>query len=78
MLGTGQTLLDAMQDYPLELQESTAKARLTEALIGPDGETTWEMDRKRILWSAMDLTERRPPLSRWQPEWKEAFEGFEP
>ena len=47
-------------------------------VICPDGETTWEMDRKRILWSAMDLTERRPPLSRWHPEWKEAFEGFEP
>ena len=37
---TGKTLLDAMQDYPLELQESTARARLHEALIGPDGETT--------------------------------------
>jgi NAD(P)-dependent dehydrogenase (short-subunit alcohol dehydrogenase family) len=47
-------------------------------VICPDEETTWEMDRKRILWSVMDLTERRPPLSRWHPEWKEAFEAFEP
>ena len=37
---TGKTLLEAMQDYPLELSESTAKERLEEALIGSDGETT--------------------------------------
>ena len=47
-------------------------------VICPDDEVTFEMDRKRILWGAMDLTENRPPLSRWHTEWAEAFEKFEP
>lgn len=37
-------------------------------IICPDGEVTAEMDRKRILWGAADITENRPPLSRWHPE----------
>ena len=40
-------------------------------ILCPDDETTPEMDRKRIAWGAGDLTEGRPPLSRWHPEWKE-------
>ncbi len=47
-------------------------------VICPDDETTWEMDRKRILWAAMDLTSLRPALSRWHPDWKDAFDAFEP
>jgi NAD(P)-dependent dehydrogenase (short-subunit alcohol dehydrogenase family) len=47
-------------------------------VICPDSETTWEMDRKRILWGAMDMTEQRPPLSRWHADWKAAFDVFEP
>jgi len=47
-------------------------------VICPDDETTWEMDRKRILWGAMDLTSLRPALSRWHPDWKAAFDAFEP
>ncbi|MEL7463951.1 MAG: SDR family NAD(P)-dependent oxidoreductase [Pseudomonadota bacterium] len=39
-------------------------------ILCPDDETTPEMDRKRILWAAGDLTESRPPLSRWHPDWK--------
>ncbi len=34
------------------------------------------MDRKRILWSARDITENRPPLSRWYPDYAEAFLAF--
>jgi NAD(P)-dependent dehydrogenase (short-subunit alcohol dehydrogenase family) len=41
-----------------------------------DDETTREQDEKRILWAAQDLIERRPALSRWHPDWKEAFERF--
>lgn len=40
-------------------------------IICPDGEVTAEMDRKRILWSADDITENRPPLSRWHPDFAE-------
>jgi NAD(P)-dependent dehydrogenase (short-subunit alcohol dehydrogenase family) len=41
-----------------------------------DNETTREQDEKRILWAAQDLIENRPALSRWHPDWKEAFERF--
>ena len=40
-------------------------------IICPDGEVTDEMDAKRILWGAGDITENRPPLSRWHPEFKD-------
>lgn len=42
-------------------------------IICPDGEVTEEMDRKRILWGAMDMVENRPALSRWHPEYADAF-----
>jgi short-subunit dehydrogenase len=41
-----------------------------------DNETTREQDEKRILWAAQDLIESRPALSRWHPDWKNAFERF--
>jgi len=41
-----------------------------------DNETTREQDEKRILWAARDLIENRPALSRWHPDWKDAFERF--
>ena len=40
-------------------------------IICPDDEVTAEMDRKRILWGAQDITENRPPLSRWHAEFAE-------
>jgi NAD(P)-dependent dehydrogenase (short-subunit alcohol dehydrogenase family) len=45
-------------------------------ILCPDGETTSEMDRRRILWAAGDLTENRPALSRWHPDFKEAFAAY--
>ena len=45
-------------------------------IICPDDETSPDMDRKRILWSAGDITENRPPLSRWHPDYAEAFAAF--
>jgi len=47
-------------------------------IVCPDNEVTPEMDRDRILWAAGDITENRPPLSRWHPDWKDAFEAFRP
>ena len=41
-------------------------------VICPDDEVTEEMDRKRTLWGAQDITENRPPLSRWHPDWADA------
>lgn len=47
-------------------------------ILCPDGETTREMDRKRILWGAGDIIENRPPLSRWDPAYKDDYDVFEP
>ncbi len=41
-----------------------------------DNDVTRAMDDKRILWAAQDVTQDRPPLSRWHPDWKDAFAKF--
>lgn len=41
-----------------------------------DNETDWETDRRRVLWNAGDIVDDRPALSRWHPEWKDAFARF--
>jgi NAD(P)-dependent dehydrogenase (short-subunit alcohol dehydrogenase family) len=45
-------------------------------ILCQDNETTREQDEKRILWATQDLIESRPALSRWHPDWKDAFERF--
>jgi NAD(P)-dependent dehydrogenase (short-subunit alcohol dehydrogenase family) len=45
-------------------------------IVCPDDETTSEMDKKRVLWNALDLVYDRPALSRWHPDYKEAFAAF--
>ncbi|MBW2269234.1 MAG: SDR family NAD(P)-dependent oxidoreductase [Deltaproteobacteria bacterium] len=47
-------------------------------ILCPDGEVSPELDRKRVLWGAMDITQNRPALSRWHPDYKDEFETFEP
>jgi NAD(P)-dependent dehydrogenase (short-subunit alcohol dehydrogenase family) len=42
-------------------------------VLCPDNETTREMDEKRIRWAAEDIVANRPPLSRWHPDYKDAF-----
>jgi NAD(P)-dependent dehydrogenase (short-subunit alcohol dehydrogenase family) len=41
-----------------------------------DNETSREQDDKRVLWHAQDLIEDRPALSRWHPDYKDAFAEF--
>lgn len=45
-------------------------------ILCPDDETTPEMDHKRIYWNAMDIILGRPALSRWHPDFKDAFAAF--
>jgi len=45
-------------------------------IICPDNDVDWETDRKRIQWAAGDITENRPPLSRWHADYGEAFKAF--
>ncbi len=45
-------------------------------ILCPDNETSREMDEKRIRWAAEDAILNRPALSRWHPDYKEAFAAF--
>lgn len=45
-------------------------------ILCPDNEVTREIDNRRILWAAQDITENRPALSRWHPDFAAAFERF--
>jgi len=45
-------------------------------VICPDNEVTRDIDNRRILWAAQDIVENRPALSRWHPDYKDAFEAF--
>lgn len=45
-------------------------------ILCPDNEVTRDTDNRRILWAARDIVENRPPLSRWHPEYKDAFDRF--
>jgi len=45
-------------------------------ILCPDNETTRAQDEKRILWTAGDMVENRPALSRWHPDFTKAFEAF--
>nr|WP_294516812.1 SDR family NAD(P)-dependent oxidoreductase [uncultured Rhodopila sp.] len=45
-------------------------------LICPDNDVTPETDNRRILWAAQDIVQNRPPLSRWHPDYKDAFAAY--
>jgi NAD(P)-dependent dehydrogenase (short-subunit alcohol dehydrogenase family) len=45
-------------------------------ILCPDNEVTRAIDNRRVLWAAGDITENRPALSRWHPDFKPAFERF--
>jgi NAD(P)-dependent dehydrogenase (short-subunit alcohol dehydrogenase family) len=45
-------------------------------IVCPDDEVSEELDRKRFLWTAMDITEDRMPLSRWHDYGRKLFEAF--
>jgi NAD(P)-dependent dehydrogenase (short-subunit alcohol dehydrogenase family) len=68
---SGAWLPERVADYMLEKM-----AAGNFYIICPDDETTSEMDKKRILWQALDLIQNRPALSRWHPDYKDAFEAY--
>ncbi|KIY47793.1 NAD(P)-binding protein [Fistulina hepatica ATCC 64428] len=45
-------------------------------VLCPDNETRHEVDMLRIMWSAADVAEGRPPLSRWHRDYKSLFEEY--
>ncbi len=42
----------------------------------PDNDVTREMDERRMAWAMGDIIEDRPALSRWDPDYKQAFAAF--
>jgi NAD(P)-dependent dehydrogenase (short-subunit alcohol dehydrogenase family) len=53
-----------------------AMARGDFYIICPDNAVTREMDNRRMQWAMEDLIKNRPALSRWHPDYMEAFELF--
>ena len=45
-------------------------------ILCPDNEVTRAVDERRIAWAAGDIVENRPALSRWHPDYRQAFERF--
>ena len=45
-------------------------------ILCPDNDVPRAVDERRILWAAGDIVENRPPLSRWHPDYAEAFAAF--
>ncbi len=45
-------------------------------ILCPDNDVTREMDNARMTWAMQDLTQNRPPLSRWHPDYADAFAAF--
>lgn len=45
-------------------------------ILCPDNDTPRALDEKRMAWAAGDIIENRPALSRWHPDWAEAFKSW--
>ena len=45
-------------------------------ILCPDNDVPRSLDERRILWNASDIVENRPALSRWHPDYAEAFAAF--
>lgn len=45
-------------------------------ILCPDNETERGTDERRMAWAVGDIIANRPALSRWHPDWKEAFAAF--
>ena len=45
-------------------------------ILCPDNEAPRKLDERRMQWAAGDIIENRPALSRWHPDYAEAFARF--
>jgi NAD(P)-dependent dehydrogenase (short-subunit alcohol dehydrogenase family) len=45
-------------------------------ILCPDNDVPRRLDERRILWAAGDIVKNRPALSRWHPDYAEAFAAF--
>lgn len=42
-------------------------------ILCPDNDVARPVDERRMAWAVGDIIENRPPLSRWHPDYKDAF-----
>ncbi|MEM9708394.1 MAG: SDR family NAD(P)-dependent oxidoreductase [Pseudomonadota bacterium] len=45
-------------------------------ILCPDNDVPRALDEKRMAWAMGDIIENRPPLSRWHPDYKDAFQAY--
>ena len=45
-------------------------------LICPDNDVDRETDNLRMTWTMQDITQDRPPLSRWHGDYKDKFADY--
>jgi NAD(P)-dependent dehydrogenase (short-subunit alcohol dehydrogenase family) len=45
-------------------------------ILCPDNDVSRELDQRRMAWAAGDIIENRPALSRWHPDYADAFAAF--
>lgn len=45
-------------------------------ILCPDNDVPRSLDERRILWAAGDIVENRPALSRWHPDYEQAFAAY--
>ena len=63
----GAWLPDQVVNYMID-----AINNLSFYIICPDDEVSNDMDNRRIIWGAEDITLNRPPLSRWHADFSES------
>lgn len=45
-------------------------------ILCPDNDVPRKLDEKRMTWAMGDIVENRPALSRWHPDYADAFKAF--
>ena len=45
-------------------------------ILCPDNSVTRRLDELRIAWAAGDIVHNRPALSRWHPDYQDAFAAY--
>jgi hypothetical protein len=45
-------------------------------ILCPDNDVPRSLDEKRMAWAIGDIIHNRPALSRWHPDYKDAFAAF--
>jgi hypothetical protein len=45
-------------------------------ILCPDNDVPRPLDEKRMAWAVGDIIENRPPLSRWHPDYADAFAAY--